>query len=90
MNQQLGYMSSDIDILLRAIHQLIDNGHTAIIIEHNIDFIKNADYLIDLGPEGGKDGGENFSGTLEEFQKKELPQSYTKQLYGNTENFSLS
>ena len=85
-----GLHASDIDILLKAIHQLIDHGHTGIIIEHNIDFIRNADYLIDLGPEGGEGGGTIiFSGTLEEFQKKELPQSYTKQfLDRNKENSS--
>lgn len=83
-----GLHASDIDILLKALHQLIDHGHTAIIIEHNIDFIQNADYLVDLGPEGGQNGGTIlFSGTLDELQKKELPESYTKQfLYRSREN----
>jgi excinuclease ABC subunit A len=75
-----GLHASDIDVLLKALHQLIDNGHTAVIIEHNVDFIRNADHLIDLGPEGGAGGGTIlFSGTLEELKKNELPQSYTKQ-----------
>jgi len=42
---------------LKAFNALIENGHTVIIIEHNMDVIKCADYLIDLGPEGGKEGG---------------------------------
>ncbi len=52
-----GLHFSDIAILLDAINQLIDNGHSVIIIEHNLDIIKNADYIIDLGPGGGDKGG---------------------------------
>ena len=47
----------DIKILLNAFFQLVDQGHTVIVIEHNLDVIKMADYLIDLGPEGGEKGG---------------------------------
>ncbi|MDO5570048.1 MAG: excinuclease ABC subunit UvrA [Bacteroidales bacterium] len=47
----------DIKILLKAFNALIDNGHTVVIIEHNMDVIKCADYIIDLGPEGGDKGG---------------------------------
>lgn len=47
----------DINTLLKAFKKLISAGHTIIIIEHNMDIIKNADYVIDLGPEGGKEGG---------------------------------
>ncbi len=47
----------DIKKLLSAINALIENGHTVIVIEHHTDFIKAADYIIDLGPEGGKEGG---------------------------------
>ena len=47
----------DINTLLKAFKKLISAGHTNIIIEHNMDIIKNADYVIDLGPEGGKEGG---------------------------------
>lgn len=47
----------DINTLMKAFNKLIDSGNTVIIIEHNMDIIKCADYIIDLGPEGGKDGG---------------------------------
>ena len=47
----------DIQFLLKAFNALIDNGHTVVVIEHNMDVVKCADWLIDLGPEGGKNGG---------------------------------
>ena len=47
----------DIHILLKAFNALVQRGHTLVIIEHNLEVIKNADYLIDLGPEGGHQGG---------------------------------
>ena len=47
----------DIKTLLKAFNALIEKGHTVVIVEHNMDVIKCADYVIDLGPEGGKDGG---------------------------------
>lgn len=47
----------DIHILLRALNELIEKGHTVVIIEHNLDMIKSADWIIDLGPEGGENGG---------------------------------
>lgn len=57
----------DIHILLNAFNALLQRGHTLIIIEHNMEIIKNADYIIDLGPEGGKDGGNVVvTGTPEE------------------------
>ena len=66
----------DIHILMKSFNRLIDQGHTVIIIEHNLDIIKSADYIIDLGPEGGERGGEIiFSGTPEELVKCE--NSYT-------------
>ena len=48
----------DIDILLKVLNRLVDMGNTVIVIEHNMDVIKMADWIIDLGPEGGKNGGE--------------------------------
>jgi len=66
----------DINILLKAFHALIQRGHTLVIIEHNMEIIKNADYIIDLGPEGGDDGGNVvICGTPEEVAK--CPESYT-------------
>jgi excinuclease ABC subunit A len=60
----------DIKKLLKALNALIDAGHSVIVIEHNLDMIKCADYLIDLGPEGGENGGNLlFEGTPEELIK---------------------
>ncbi len=52
-----GLHFADIDLLLRVLHQLRDAGNTIVIIEHNLDVIKTADWLIDMGPEGGAGGG---------------------------------
>jgi len=60
----------DIKTLIKAFDSLIEKGHTVIIIEHNLDVIKQADHIIDLGPEGGENGGEViFEGTPEEIKK---------------------
>ena len=60
----------DIQKLLKSFQALIEKGHSIVVIEHNIDLIKCADYIIDLGPEGGKDGGNLIaSGTPEEIIK---------------------
>ena len=54
-------------MLLQVLQQLVDKGNTVIIIEHNLDVIKVADYLIDMGPEGGRGGGTLvFAGTPEQ------------------------
>jgi excinuclease ABC subunit A len=53
-----GLHFDDIAILLRAFHQLIERGHSVLVIEHNLDVIRTADWIIDLGPEGGDAGGE--------------------------------
>jgi excinuclease ABC subunit A len=71
-----GLSSYDIKILLKVLHRLVDKGNTVIIIEHNMEIIKSADYIIDLGPEGGEKGGEVvIMGTPEEIVGKK--QSYT-------------
>ncbi|MBI3482086.1 MAG: excinuclease ABC subunit UvrA, partial [Bacteroidetes bacterium] len=69
----------DISKLLKAINALVDLGHTVIVIEHNIEVIKSADWIIDLGPEGGEKKGGNllFAGTPEEMVKKS--KSYTSE-----------
>jgi len=60
----------DIDLLLKVIHRLRDQGNTVVIIEHNLDVIKTADWLIDLGPEGGAGGGQIIAtGTPEQVAK---------------------
>jgi excinuclease ABC subunit A len=62
-----GLHFEDIKVLLDVINRLVDKGNTMIIIEHNLDVIKCADYIIDMGPEGGKGGGKVlFAGTPEE------------------------
>lgn len=62
-----GLHSDDIAKLLTVLHKLVDKGNTLVVIEHNSDVIRNADYVIDLGPDAGEKGGEViFSGTPEE------------------------
>jgi excinuclease ABC subunit A len=71
-----GLHFQDVKVLLKAINDLVEQGHTVVIIEHNLDIIKSADYVIDLGPEGGKGGGTIVAqGTPEEVAK--VKQSYT-------------
>lgn len=71
-----GLHIADIEKLLVSINKLVDSGHTVLVIEHNLDVIKSADYIIDLGPEGGKGGGEIIAtGTPEEVARVES--SYT-------------
>jgi excinuclease ABC subunit A len=53
----VGLHKTDTEKLIRVLHQLTDSGHTVVVIEHDLDMMANADWLIDLGPEGGKGGG---------------------------------
>lgn len=73
-----GLHSADIKKLLVILQRIVDNGDTVVVIEHNLDVIKVADYIIDLGPEGGSGGGTIIAtGTPEEIAKNET--SYTGQ-----------
>ncbi|MFM2262238.1 MAG: UvrABC system protein, partial [Pseudomonadota bacterium] len=65
-----GLHFADIALLLKVLHQLRDAGNTIVIIEHNLDVIKTADWLIDMGPEGGAGGGTVLGeGTPEQLAK---------------------
>ena len=69
---------ADVDQLIQVLLRIRENGHTVIIIEHNLDVAKSADWIIDLGPEGGEEGGHVVAvGSPEEVAKN--PQSYTGQ-----------
>ncbi|HIB27627.1 MAG TPA: excinuclease ABC subunit UvrA [Candidatus Marinimicrobia bacterium] len=71
-----GLHFEDVNLLLAVLQRLVDRGNTVVVIEHNLDVIKSADWVIDLGPEGGEDGGQLiFSGTPEKLS--EYPGSYT-------------
>jgi excinuclease ABC subunit A len=73
-----GLHFADIQKLLDVLHRLTDAGNTVIVIEHNLDVIKSADWLIDLGPEGGDEGGQIIAvGTPE--QVAQMEESYTGQ-----------
>ncbi|MHA8110746.1 excinuclease ABC subunit UvrA [Lactobacillaceae bacterium Melli_B4] len=74
----IGLHTDDIGRLLKILHELVDKGNTVLIIEHSLDVIKTADYLIDLGPEGGDGGGQIVAtGTPEEVCQ--VKDSYTGQ-----------
>ena len=71
-----GLHFADVDKLLKVLHALVDCGNTVLVIEHNLDVVKTADYIIDLGPEGGDGGGEVVaSGTPEDIVRNK--NSYT-------------
>ncbi len=71
-----GLHFADIAKLLDVLHRLVDSGNTIVIIEHNLDVIKTADWIVDLGPEGGDRGGEVIAeGTPEQVAK--VTKSYT-------------
>jgi excinuclease ABC subunit A len=71
-----GLHFADVERLLMVLQRLVDTGNTVVVIEHNLDIIKSADWLIDLGPEGGDRGGEIVAeGTPEQVAR--VPTSYT-------------
>ena len=74
-----GLHAEDICKLLHVLQQLVEGGDTVVVIEHNLDVIKMADHIIDLGPEGGNRGGTIVAtGTPEEIVK--VKESYTRQI----------
>ena len=73
-----GLHFADIEKLLEVLQRLVDNGNTVLVIEHNLDVIKQADWVVDLGPEGGDAGGEVIAaGTPEDVARVDA--SYTGQ-----------
>ena len=70
------YKRQDVHKLIEILHRLSEGGNTVVVIEHNLDVIKTADYIIDIGPEGGDRGGTVIAkGTPEEVAAN--PDSYT-------------
>ncbi len=83
-----GLHLADIEQLLQVLHHLVDEGNTVLVIEHQLDVLKTADWIIDLGPEGGDAGGQIVTcGTPEEIANH--PTSYTGQFLKKTLNNSL-
>jgi excinuclease ABC subunit A len=69
----IGLHMADVELLLNVLHRLVDEGNTVLVIEHNLSVIAEADYLVDLGPEAGADGGEIVAfGTPEEVAKNRV------------------
>lgn len=71
-----GLHVDDISRLLVVLQRLVENGDTVLVIEHNLDVIKAADYIVDLGPEGGDKGGTILAAGIPE-KIAEVPESYT-------------
>ncbi|MDG1842563.1 MAG: hypothetical protein P8I93_09475, partial [Crocinitomicaceae bacterium] len=68
----------DIQLLLNVLNKLVDEGNSVVVIEHNLDILKTADYLIDLGKEGGKNGGQIIAkGNPESLVEKYKHKSFT-------------
>ena len=76
-----GLHYADVDRLLQVLHRLVDHGNTVVVIEHNLDVLKTADWIIDLGPEGGDKGGRLVAEGPPE-RVAEVPDSYTGQFLG--------
>jgi len=77
-----GLHFADIEKLLEVLNRLVDHGNTVVIIEHNLDVIKTADWVIDLGPEGGDDGGRVVATGTPEALARQGDKSYTGQFLG--------
>ena len=72
-----GLHFADIEKLITTLHRLVDKGNTVVTIEHNLDIIKEADYIVDLGPEGGLDGGRVVACGPPQDVMRQSQQSYT-------------
>lgn len=83
-----GLHTADVHKLIEVLHRLVDNGNSVIVIEHNLDVIKTADWILDLGPEGGDEGGDIIAqGTPEQVAATEgsYTGQYLKKLLNDTE-----
>src|SRR4029453_17246633 len=78
-----GLHFADIQRLLDVLTRLVEQGNTIVIIEHNLDVIKTADWIIDLGPEGGDEGGRVLATGTPEDVAREADRSYTGQFLAN-------
>ncbi len=88
MNPTTGLHFEDVNVLLHVLQTLTDRGNTILVIEHNMEVIKVADYIIDIGPEGGHRGGRIVAeGTPEQLALH--PESYTGQFLKPILNQSL-
>lgn len=73
----VGLSMADVEKLIRVLHRLVDAGNTVVVIEHNLDIIAEADWLVDLGPEGGTGGGELVAQCTPSEMIKQHPESHT-------------
>jgi excinuclease ABC subunit A len=83
----IGLHPNDVAVLLRSFQKLVNEGHTVVVIEHNLDVVKSADHVIDLGPEGGEAGGRIVAqGTPEKLaqSRESVTARYLKEALGRT------
>ena len=76
----------DVEKLIKILNDLVDKGNSVLVIEHNLDVIKSADWIIDMGPEGGDHGGKIIAkGTPEDIAKKEVSHTgkFLKEMLNN-------
>jgi excinuclease ABC subunit A len=81
----IGLHASDVELLQTVFHRLVDEGHTVIVVEHHLDLVAEADYIIDVGPEAGKNGGKIIAtGTPEEVSKNKTSRTapFLKEVLG--------
>ena len=73
----VGLSMADVEKLIHVLHRLVEAGHTVVVIEHNLDVIAEADWVLDLGPEGGTEGGQLVAQGSPETLVRDYPDSHT-------------